>query len=183
MLNDHINRELYIDNIEKDAIFNAVQPEIDLLHEMILRIFHNGFPAIAELEGIVQWETLLGIVADPSTENIEFRRFRIINRIASSLPYTERMLHQIMDSIVGEDGWSYILDVNDYYLHITSLRPGRLWLHEMDLTLERIIPANMRWTLNLYLSTWRTIFEDYETWEDVYNKYDTWEDVYHGIER
>ena len=63
------------------------------------------------------------------------------------------------------------------------MRPGRLWLKEMSVTLERIIPANMKWILHLYVSTWGAVYEDYDTWEDVYNKHNTWEDVYYGIER
>ena len=183
MYKSHINRALYVKNQESDEIAAAVQPELDAMFAEALLAFRNAKPSTAEADGIALWETILGIIPSPATENMEFRRARLIIRLSNSLPYTERRLHIFMDAIMGSESWDYLLDTNDYWLYIMSMRPGRLWLNEMQHILETIMPANMRWSLHLFIYTWRGLFEDWDTWEDVFNNYETWEHVYYGEER
>lgn len=168
---------LYRDNQELNAIIDAVQPELDLITIEMRNKFDDTFAATATLGGVLKWEILLGITADPSTEGLQFRRDRILNRLASNIPFTERMLQQIMDNIIGEGGWSYSLDYNNYTLDIVSLRPGRNWVREMQTTLEKIIPANIVWTINIYIRTWQSIYEDFPTWGDLVG---TWQEVTEG---
>jgi len=182
MLKDLINKALYEDNEEYNAIMDAVQPELTFAASSLFKSFRNRCPSIADADGIRAWEAILGIIADPAVETIEFRQFRVISRISSSLPYTERTLIQIMDSILGADGWEYELDTGDYDLTITSLQPGSLWLEEMRRTIARIIPANMKWDLRLYSRSWKSIYDDYPTWQVVLDTFSSWENVMLGIE-
>lgn len=152
MLRHQINR-IYTDNKEMDAIIAAVQPELDRLSTEIQNHFNDTLPVVATLDGVLRWEIILGIVADPSSEPLEFRQGRIINRLSSNTPFTERVLQEIMDNIMGVNGWSYDLDYRNYQLDITSLIPGRNWLNEMSVTLEKIIPANLLWYLHMYFNT------------------------------
>ena len=183
MIRNHINTSVYTNNYEIEALLDAIQPELDLGNALALRIFRNVMPSTAELTGIVAWEQLLGIIPDSSTESVEFRRFRLMNRIASNIPFSERALQIIMDNILGKGNWSYTLDIYDYWLYVASMRPGRNWVKEMNYTFRRIIPANMRWSLYLFIFTWGGVYEDYDSWEEVHDKFATWEDVFYGIER
>lgn len=149
MLKHFFNR-LYDENLDVDAIIEAVQSEIDTLNDTLQGYFSNNFPMIATEGGILQWEIILGIVADTSIEPLEFRRGRVLNRLSSNTPFTERALQGIMDNIMGVNSWSYELDYRDYRLDITSLIPGKNWLREMAITLEKIIPANMLWYFHMY---------------------------------
>ena len=95
MIRDNINH-IYSDSTTMDAIINAVQPEIDKRNAIIRYCFNDAFPSAAADGGILMWEQVLGITASPAAESIEFRRERIINRLSSSVPYTERMLQELL---------------------------------------------------------------------------------------
>jgi len=148
MLKNFVNG-IYRGNMEMDAIIEAVQPEFDERAERTRNHFYDAFPKTATTAGVLRWEIILGIVADPTTESMEFRRGRILNRLASNVPYTERTLQEIMNNIMGAGNWSYELDYRNYRLDINSLRHGRNWVHEMELTLEKILPANLIYNLNI----------------------------------
>ena len=177
MLKDFLNKRVYINNIDMEAIMDAAQPELDTLNRDMHNIFADTFPAVATLTGIVQWENALGITPDPANEPMEFRRGRIINRLSSSLPFTERALQQAMDNIMGVGGWHYMLDYRAYRLDIESLRPGQNWLKEMAVTLEKIIPANIEYFLHILFATWAQIHDDYGSWGELYETGKTWQEV------
>lgn len=149
MLKYYFNR-IYEDNIDVIAIIDAIQPEIDSLNEKTQDYFYDAFPATATMQGIVRWENIFGIVADPSSEDIEFRRARIINRFLGDIPYTERALQNVMNNIMGAGNWSYELDYRNYELSISSLRHGKNWMNEMELTLKKMVPANIKYALNIW---------------------------------
>jgi len=158
---------IYKGNLDTDAIIEAVQPELDAQSKAILDNFYDTFPIVATETGLLKWENILDIVFDTATESLEFRRGRIVNRLSSNIPYTERTLRVIMDTIMGEGNWSYDLDYRNYKLDILSLRPGRDWFAEMFETLKRIVPANILWTLYTYYVIWQVVYETYDTWGDV----------------
>ena len=179
MLRYLFNR-IWDENADIDAIIRAIQPELDALSGSLGQNFYNTFPFVADEGGILRWETMLGIVADPPSEPLDFRRGRVLNRLASTLPYTERMLHSIMDNIIGIGHWNYALDYRSYQLDITALRPGNAWLGEMELTLRRIIPANMLFYLHLFFANWERVRDDFASWGDIYEASKTWQDVMEG---
>jgi len=158
---------IYKGNLDTDAIIGAVQPELDAQSKAILDNFYDTFPIMATETGLLKWENILDIVSDTATESLEFRRGRIINRLSSNIPYTERTLRIIMDTIMGEGNWSYNLDYRNYKLDILSLRPGRDWFAEMFETLKKMVPANILWTLYTYYVIWQVVYETYDTWGDV----------------
>ena len=172
---------IYTDNIDMAAILDAVQPEFSAGYTRLAASFADTFAKTATPAGILRWEHVLGISADPATEPLEFRRGRILNRLASNAPFTERALHGIMDNIMGVDGWSYALDYRNYRLDITSLLPGRNWLREMEDTLGKIIPANLEFQLHIYYASWESVHEDFSSWGEIYDSGRTWLDIMEGI--
>lgn len=181
MLKHHVNR-IYRENKDMQAIIAAVQPELDAAFQKAQDYFADTFAIIATEDGVLRWEIILGITADPTTEPLQFRRERILNRLASNVPFTETWLRQTMDRIMGVGAWSYTLSIQDFILIIESLRPGKLWLNEMSLTLDKAIPANMLWYLIIYYQMWRTPYENEFTWQDGYERYATWQNAMEGIE-
>lgn len=99
MIRDHINR-IYDGNLDMDAIIDAVQPELNRQSETLQNHFNDAFPLTATLIGILKWERLLNILADPTSESIEFRRERIISRLSNNIPYTERTLQELINRTV-----------------------------------------------------------------------------------
>lgn len=156
MLKDHINA-IFNDNIEMLAIIDAIQPELDLYSTNLRNHFENTFPVLANLSGIEKWESFLGIVANPIEETLQFRRERVIARLISNIPYTERMLIELMDNLMGNGNWNYTLDYKNYILDINSVNYGKDWTSEVSLALERIIPANIVYKLTIKQNTHQSL--------------------------
>jgi len=152
MYRDFWNR-IYVGNIDANAIADAVQPELDEQSKAILDYFYDNFPNVATEAGILKWEIILGITASATTETLDFRRGRVINRLSSNTIYTERALREIMNNIMGAGNWSYELDWLNYRLTITSLRHGKDWVNEMTITLEKVLPSNLIFTLVIKYNT------------------------------
>ena len=180
MIKDYFN-QIHNDNIDVQEIIKAVQPEFDDELESLQFVYNDVFPQIATETGVERWERILGIIASPSIEPMQFRRDRIVNRIRTNIPFTERVLRDMINNILGPGAWSYELDHNNYELSVTSLRPGRNWLLEMIHSLESIIPANILYRLFIYYSIWQLIYDDFSSWQEVYERHATWQDVMEGI--
>lgn len=160
--------------------------------------------------GLKTWEKVVDIIADPTVEDIEFRRARVIARLTTTTPCTEAVFVQMMDSIMGAgnwwytygskswggvylgyDSWEHVMDGNetwedvcglgrDYWIDIYTINPGRNWKKEVDILLRRILPAHIGWTLHLVTSSWIEVYEENESWEAVHDRFDDWESVYYG---
>ena len=172
MFKDRINR-IYKDNLDMTAIADAVQPELDRQSQTILTAFRDMFPIIASPSGIMEWEEILNITVDPAEETIDFRRERIMNRLANRAPYTERTLQELLDRV----GTSYTLDYRNYKLDVYMNRPSRNWEREVTITLSQMIPANIMWEIHLSYPIWRTLEGDYYLWHEVEDKFDIWREI------
>lgn len=142
MLRDNFN-DIYIGNEHIDAIINAVQPELDFLNKSAENNFNDNFAITATLKGIENYEKILSIVPDIATETIEFRRARVINKLAMLLPYTKFFLQNMLNTVFGPGNWSLFVDNDIYtiYLDIETFIPG---LYEKTIEdIKTIIPANL----------------------------------------
>lgn len=174
MITDHLNKPLFGENETILAIADAIQPEIDNMHADLYRIFQDAIPATATITGIVKWEQVFAITPDPATEDIDFRRARIINRLSQTTPFTERTLIELFDRLIGVGNYSYVLSPVNGTLDILSLRPGKLWVKEIKENLKSILPANIAWTITLYTASWNAA-ADYNTWQGLSDAFATWQ--------
>ena len=135
---------LYNNNVEMNTIVNAEDIEFEQVFEAQIQInFENTFIATANINGIERFENLLNIEADPTTEDIEFRRQRLWNRLNTNPLFTEKYLQQKLDKIIGENSWYYVIAYNNYTLDIYITRPGKTWLNELTKLLEKVMPCNI----------------------------------------
>lgn len=170
---------LYNNNIEMKAIVNAENIEFEEVFEaQIQNNFKNTFIATANLDGIERFEKLLNIDANPETEDIEFRRQRLFNRLNTNPLFTERYLQEKLNEIIGENIWYYEIEYNDYTLDIYITRPGKAWLEELTKLLEKIMPCNIEWTIHIYAITWQAVKDNTTTWNDLIEM--TWQEVMEG---
>ena len=170
---------LYKNNITILNIINSEEKEFENnLKPNIEQAFLNTFASTSNQIGIEKFEKIFGIKANPSEESLDFRRERILNRLITHGPYTERYLIDKLDSMLGKDNWSYNLDYNNYTLTITSLTPGKAWYYEVLNLLEQIIPCNIVWEVNVYSATWGTVKDSFTNWESIKDK--TWQELMDG---
>ena len=171
--------QLYDNNEDMLAIANSEEVEFETnLKPAITNSFKDEFVKIATENGIERFEKLFGIIADPETETLNFRRERLFVRLISQLPFTEKYLQQQLNAIIGEGQWSYDLEYNDYTLDIWITVPGRAWLNELYDFLDRTIPCNIDWhgnRIHIYQASWQQVKEGFSTWNDL-SSY-TWEEI------
>lgn len=173
--------KLYNNNIEMNSIINSEDKEFEEILKLNIRnSFENTFIATADETGIAQFESLFNIGANPETEDIEFRRQRLWNRLNTSPLYTERWLQNKLNEILQEGNWRYEIDYNNYTLDIYSLRPGKLWLNELTNLLKKIMPCNIVWTIHIFALTWRGVLENTTKWQDLIDDNLTWQEVKEG---
>ena len=171
--------ELYKSNLEMNVTVGAYEDELENnLKPSVDNKFKDEFILVATENGIEKYEKIFKIQPDPYTEDIEFRRSRILNRLISKIPFTERFLQSQLDRIVGVGNWEYDIDYNDYTLDIDITTPGRAWLRELNELLTRVIPCNIEWTINVFAASWQAVKENFETWDDLTDK--TWQEVLDG---
>ena len=63
---------IYKDVTEMDAIIDAEQRQLSSAQTEASQAFANTFVLTANYEGIEMFEMMLGIIADPTTESMEF---------------------------------------------------------------------------------------------------------------
>lgn len=173
--------DLYKKNLEMNNIIDS--EEIEFEENLKLNIeneFNDTFPIKATEKGIQKYEKILNIVSNTNDESLEFRRQRVINRLVSSIPFTEKYLINYLDNMLGEGNWTYTIDYNDYTLLIQSLIPGKLWYNELILFLQRILPVNIEWTVQLYAASWNAVENHFGNWLNLYRANLTWQEVMDG---
>lgn len=120
----------------------AENPEIDYVRNGIELILSNQFIATLTEYGCERWESMLGLEVR-STDTLELRRFRIMSKLLSDIPYTERQLRNVLTNLCGEKWYSLTVHYNDYGIEI--------WIEveQMDQqqividTVKCMIPANL----------------------------------------
>lgn len=170
---------LYKNNTDMLNIINSEETELETnLKLNIENKFIDTFAIKATEDGISKFEKIFKIEPNYYTETLEFRRQRVMNRLVSKIPYTERYLINKVNSMIGEGNWSYEINYNDYTLKLYSLIPGKNWYQELLNFLTETIPCNIDWNVILYSATWEIVRDSYKTWNDIKDM--TWQEVMDG---
>ncbi|MGL4875187.1 MAG: putative phage tail protein [Clostridium sp.] len=125
-----IDSLLAVENI----LFKELQSEIN-------KALDNNFIMTAAANRIKEYEKILSI---PETSNdINFRRERVLNRMAMNMPFTMKSLKQKLDSLIGADNYSMYIDYNNYTLYVESKILNQTWFTETFITVNKMKPANI----------------------------------------
>ena len=128
---------------EMDALMEVEQSIVDEYQVNMLTAFQNTFILTADISGIELFETMFSIVANPSTEDLEFRRQRVLNRMTTSPPFTLRFLKQKLDAIIGEGRWKVTMNYANYTLYVEASAVNQNWYTELEFTINQIKPCNI----------------------------------------
>lgn len=109
----------------------------------------DAFILTAGEKSIGIWEKEIGIRADPSVEDIEFRRKRLINRYTTKPPFTIKWLERQLKELL-EDGFIRCerdddVEILRIYAELLSLP----LLREFDSSLEAVLPLSMQYEKQL----------------------------------
>lgn len=116
--------------------FNEAEVELN-------NLLNNQFIMTSDERGISYREKLLGILANPQIETLDFRRMRLINRVSTQPPFTMIFLREKLDDIIGVGQYNAYIDYDKYTLYIESTAKNQVYSHEIAVTLNMIKPANI----------------------------------------
>jgi hypothetical protein len=129
--------------LEIKKIMDTEDPEFCFLWEAARKARNDIFIVSAEEYGLSRWEKILGI-AVKSGENLEFRRWRVLELINIKTPFSLRWLKQKLDGMLGAGNWALKDDFLNYDMRIDAT----LTLQELEVlrqVLAEIIPCNLSW--------------------------------------
>ena len=133
----------YEDILETDELIKTENQMFDWLFTVIQQAKLNQFIAYADETGIYAYEQLFQIPSDPTTETLEQRRFRLLNRIQTLSYFTMNYLRERMDNIFGAGNYKILMDYNSYTLYISSSANNSFLYTEVATTIHKIKPANI----------------------------------------
>ena len=100
----------YREVLDYQQICQTETEQFDALAAEIVSVADNFFFQTMGLSGVEMWEQIFGILPNPQTEDIEFRRYRVLNRITTKPPYTLGFLYQKLDELIGPGLWKVTMD-------------------------------------------------------------------------
>lgn len=127
---------------EFQQIAVAENPEFNKLYECVRRILQESYVKDASNYGVERWERILGIVPNP-TDTLDARKTRILTYLNLKLPYTWRVLENMILAFMGENNFT-MKYINDSSLLEVLIRTKDASQHETILTLlQHVVPLNV----------------------------------------
>lgn len=137
----------FVELVEAEASeLEQVRAEAELL-------LSNQFVTTADETSIRRRELQIGIRADTSTETLEFRKRRLINRYSTKPPFTIHYLQQRLDALVGAGRAVVSIDVQNFLLTVTVNIPSTPYFREIEYTINTVKPANLSYNQATEINT------------------------------
>ena len=159
----------YREVLDYQQICQTETDQFEALAQEITGVAENFFFQTMGLSGVEMWEQIFGIVPNPQTEDLEFRRYRVLNRIATKPPYTLGFLYQKLDELIGPGLWEVTVDYPNYTLYIESSAQNQNYATEVAFTINRIKPAHIVYVNTPFIQTGILLSEQIERLNRVYN--------------
>lgn len=148
----------------------AENPEFNQLARCLYDALKDAFIIDATEYGVQRWEKMLGLVVTDDMP-LDDRKAAILTRLSIKLPYTWRVLKQLIEDVVGADKLvlEYVNDECKLVVHTDRISDEKSQV-VADL-IERVVPMNLaveRYNHTLEIS-WREInkYAACKTYEDV----------------
>lgn len=129
-------------------IANAEKKPLEGTWQAIEDSLNNQFILTANEKGLARQEKMLKINV-PATDTIETRRFRLLTRYQEQAPYTNTVVKQLLDSLLGEGQYVLTRDVATKTLSVKIELTVKGQFDAVVIMLERITPQNMILTVEL----------------------------------
>lgn len=131
----------------------AENPEFSLVWSAAERVYKNRFISTADEYGLSRFENLLKI--HPSIEDtLEDRRTRIRLKWYNKVFFTERMLREMLDNILGQDRYTLEILYDKKTVEVRINDPSRAIMLSIAELLEEVIPLDQLIRLILQKETY-----------------------------
>ena len=138
------------------AIGDTVDKQFDKLETDKRKVLLNGFIMTLDDYGCTRWEKMLHLVRRDS-DDLEDRRKRILIKFLNQLPYTEKRLREMLDSICGQGGYDLNVDISIDCVHVKIDLGRKNQFQEVEKMLEDVVPLNLWLKVELKYNTHRIL--------------------------
>jgi hypothetical protein len=136
--------DIYNGIVEAETEQDSLSIEVNKLHARYEQALMDQFVQKASLKAITYYENIFHIVANPETENLTFRRERVLSRMKMlTPPYTYYYLRIMFDQFFGKGRYILDIDNDNYTITLESAVEDSLWYHEIRASLTFVKPCNM----------------------------------------
>jgi hypothetical protein len=135
--------DLYAGCVETDTLCQVEDELISLFEDDLEVAMNNQFIETSNEDGIRYRELRLGISANTQTEDVQFRRDRLMGRYTTSPPFTLIFFKQRLNDIVGKNNWELNIDYNERTLYVETSATNQNWYQELEFTINYLKPVNM----------------------------------------
>lgn len=150
-------------------LMNTGTAELEALAAAVDAVHSNFYIQTADEGTVRQYEELFDIIPDPSTETLDFRRTRVLNRLSMQPPFTLPFLKERLDQIIGAGRWELEVDYGAYTIYIAAAAENQAWATELAWTLNTIKPCHIVYIIRPVLRPFVTADETVSLTERVYN--------------
>lgn len=137
-LQPHYERDVF----EFKEIARVESEQLDSVKNQFNKILNNQFVITADSDGVAMFESLYGIIPE-SSDSLEFRKERVLNRIQLQPPFTIRYLEQQLDKIIGKGKYTVEINYDKYTLIINSAAENQAYAQEVAVIVGKVKPANI----------------------------------------
>lgn len=140
--------EILLKTYEFPLLCDTEQPEIDRLHDAADAVLDAQFLSMAGEYSIARYEKIFGVVPQ-DTDTLDERRFKVLTRINTQLPFSVRRLRQQLATLCGADGYKLEVSGGKYTLSVKVALTAKRNQQAVEELLADIVPANMVCTTSL----------------------------------
>lgn len=131
----------WYDGIVESELLMAIEDELfEELCIQIEKVHTNQYVSTADNKTIGLYEQMLGITASVS-DTLEMRRFRVLTRMTSQVPYTEKYLQELLSSF--GDPAELTIFYAEYRLLVEMNFEKIGQVSEIEYLFRSIVPANI----------------------------------------
>ncbi|HEX3077784.1 MAG TPA: putative phage tail protein [Lachnospiraceae bacterium] len=133
---------------EFKALAEVENPKTSCIWQAVEDAMKDQFANTLTDNGAKRWESIMRI-QKKDTDDIGFRRFRIISRLNEQLPYSYRMLEFQLRNLCGENGFTLTLNNSNYTLYARVALTAKNKFNETETILKKYVPCNIVIDLSL----------------------------------
>ena len=172
-----IDLKEYLPDVLKDvqemrAIMEAETPEVQAIWDACEDCMNDQFISKVTENGVARREKMLGITPF-ATDTLDDRKLRLLSRYNENIPYTRKSLAALLESLCGAGGYILTITTATFTVNVKVALGVKKQEMIISETLERILPYNMVFTVELLYNTWAKV-KPYK-WSEV--KPLTWKDL------
>lgn len=125
---------------EFQELDKTVSIEIDELRSKLQQVESNQFIETTDEEGLKRYEQIIGI---SGSNDIEMRRFNILNKYNSTIPFTLTWLTNMLNTTLGKGDFLLDMNYNQYTLTISVVTSKEHLISSLYKDLRKKIPCNL----------------------------------------